>query len=133
MSDIHEQQPGPFGQQPPKPVYVPANKIASKATSTASLIGVLKWILLVLNAIGSVIYIVVGVNASKPETTLTEEGFTESDGNAFGMLFVAAGVGSLVVGSIVILVLFGWFQHMLATNAELVRQASGHQYTGGAA
>ena len=40
------------------------------------------------------------------------------------MLFVAAGVGSLIVGTIVILVLFGWFQHMLATNAELVRLAT---------
>jgi hypothetical protein len=113
--------------------FIPSDvKIANKAASTASLIGVLKWILLVLNALGSVVYIYVGIQASKPETTLTEEGFTESDANPFGMLFVAGGVGSLVVGTVVILVLFGWFQHMLATNAELVRQGTG-RYTGGAA
>jgi hypothetical protein len=114
--------------------FVPSDvKIANKAASTASLIGVLKWILLVLNAIGSVVYIAVGVQASKPKTTFTEEGFAESDSNPFGMLFVAGGVMSLVVGTVLVLVLFGWFQHMLATNAELVRQASDHRYAGGQA
>lgn len=124
-----------MSQQYPQQLFQPEqpSRIASKAAATASLIGVLKWILIILNVIGSVIYIAVGVNASKPETTFSEEGFAESDSNPFGMLFVAAGVGSLVVGTIVILVLFGWFQHMLATNAELVRQASGRQYAGGAA
>lgn len=111
--------------------------IASKAASTARLIGVLKWILLVVNALGSIMWIAVGVNASKPTTTFTEEGLVESDTNPFGALFgglfVAGGVVSLVVGTIVVLVLFGWFQHMLATNAELVRQGSAREYAGGAA
>lgn len=121
----------PFQQQPYQPV---PSKIATRAASTASLIGVLKWILLVVNAIGSVIYIAVGINASKPDTSTVVEGefATNDSGNPFGMVFVAAGVGSLVVGTIVILVLFGWFQHMLATNAELVRQGS-RNHTGGQA
>lgn len=110
-----------------------SNKIASKAATTARLIGVLKYILLVVNALGSLVYIYAGVQASKPEQTFTEEGMVESDGSPFGMLFVAGGVVTLVVGSIVVLVLFGWFQHMLATNAELVRQGSAREYAGGAA
>lgn len=117
--------------------FIPSDvKIANKAASTASLIGVLKIILLVVNALGSFVWIAVGVNASKPDTTFTQEGLVESNpfGALFGTLFVAVGVGSLVVGTIVILVLFGWFQHMLATNAELVRQGSrGIPFPGGAA
>jgi hypothetical protein len=115
---------GPF--QPPMPapsvVYVPSTKIADRAARTAGLIGTLKWVLLVLNAIGSFIYIAIGANVSKPTATIDADGVASTDSNPFGMLFVAAGVGSLVVGTIVILVLFGWFQHMLATNAEMVRR-----------
>jgi hypothetical protein len=131
MSDFNanpQQFQGPSqSQQPPPPsaVYVPSDKVAAKAARTAGLIGVLKIVLLVLNAIGSIVYIAIGSNASRSTTTFDANGAaTTSDGSPFGMLFVAAGVGSLVVGTIVILVLFGWFQHMLATNAELVRQGS---------
>jgi len=124
-----QQFQGPFQPQqpmPPRVVFVPSDKVASKAARTAGLIGVLKIVLLVLNALGSVIYIAIGANASRPTTTFGADGAatTTSDGNPFGVLFVAAGVGSLIVGTIVILVLFGWFQHMLATNAELVRLGS---------
>jgi hypothetical protein len=122
---------GPFQPQQPtqSAVYAPSEKVATKAARTAGLIGVLKIVLLVLNAIGSIVYIAIGANASSSSTTFDANGAaTTSDGNPFGMLFVVAGVGSLIVGTIVILVLFGWFQHMLATNAELVRQRANARY-----
>jgi hypothetical protein len=129
MSDFNANRPPVHytgADQPQQPaVYVPSDKIPAKAARTAGLIGVLKWVLLVLNAIGSFIYIAIGANVSKPTATIDANGVASTDSNPFGMLFVAAGVGSLVVGTIVILVLFGWFQHMLATNAEMVRRIGG--------
>ena len=107
--------------------YVPQSvKVAAKATSTAHMIGVLKVVALVLNAIGSVVYVAVGVAASRPTTTFEtrEDGFQipHESTSPFGGLFIGAGVTSLVVGTVLILVLFGWFQHMLATNAEILRR-----------
>ena len=53
-----QQFQGPFQPQqpmPPRAVYVPSDKIATKAARTARLIGGLKVVMLVLNALGSVI------------------------------------------------------------------------------
>jgi hypothetical protein len=91
-------------------VYVPSTKIPDRAARTARFIGVLKWVVVGAQLLWGVL-VIVGIAQAEtwPEWTL--------------MLEPVAGLAAALV-AVVTWVLFGWFQHMLATNAELVRLAS---------
>jgi hypothetical protein len=108
------------------------NKVVKAATRQADLINVVKVVLLIINALiaAGLILVAFGLRPSEPEP-VTQEGVPEGEfgpefvpvdqGTELWWLFLAQGVIVAVVGTLVILVIMGWFEHMLRTNTETTR------------
>jgi hypothetical protein len=97
------------------------NSVVRAATRTAEIIHAVKITLIVLNMAGSLFLILAGI-LWKPG--VDEMGRTRPGSSPLWFVPLAQGAAGLIFGSLVILVVFGWFEHMLRTNAELVRLAA---------
>jgi hypothetical protein len=98
------------------------SSVARGATRTAEIIHAVKITLLVVNGLAGLALIIVGF-ASASSTGTDEYGLPTSSVNPISVGLGLYGVGLLVIGTLVILVMLGWFEDMLRTNAELVRLA----------
>lgn len=103
--------------------------VVNAANRTASVIGAVKITLLALNILAGLLLIATGINARPSQTAAAVfEGEllappTET-GTSLWWLFVLAGVVTLVVNSLLIFAILGWFEHMLRTQTETLRIAA---------
>lgn len=102
------------------------SSIVKQATRTADVIQVTKVILILLNLIAAVVGVVVAflTRPTSPEFVV-EGGYSSVQASGWGGWWVLGGVSVVqaIFGTLVIYVLLGWFECMLRTNTELVRQA----------
>lgn len=96
--------------------------IINKALKTARLIGTVKVTVIVANIVASIGYIIAGIAVSQPSYDVDAFGHMDTDGSPLAAPLIIAGLVNGVVGTFVLLALFGFFQYMLATNAELLKR-----------
>lgn len=103
------------------------NTVSKKAAVQADVIQVVKIVLIIANLITAAALVVAGF-LTRPGDAATVTGeagysYVESSGWGGWWVLVGAGATQAVVGSLLILVVLGWFEHMLRTQAETVRLA----------
>ena len=90
------------------------SKVADRSDEVARGIRVAKVTVLILNWVGSAVFIIVGVNAHQADASNVLV-------NLVPTLLVWFGIVGLVAGTLLVWIAFGWFELMLRGMAELLR------------
>ncbi|GAA1641795.1 hypothetical protein GCM10009744_34670 [Kribbella alba] len=95
------------------------SQVVRNANRVATTINVVKIVLLAFNAIAGVILVVNGAVGSQQQSINSLTGEIETS-HAAAVYLIIGGLATLVLGSLLIYVLLGWFEHVLRTLAALV-------------
>lgn len=103
------------------------------AVATAKMFTVVKYVLIVINIAAGVYIFNVGQNMSVSSGIVAIEGggtapvADNSTASSIGSLLQAYGVSEMVIGTVLILMFFGWFASMLRLSARRTELAELHQ------
>lgn len=96
--------------------------VAVRARRQADLTSGVKYALIVVNALIGIVVVIAGFAAAHDPTVL-EGGYTVDVGSGPNAVLIGSGIVQLLIGTLALFVVFGFFEHVLRTNAELVRLA----------
>lgn len=97
------------------------SQVVRNAQRVATTINVVKIVLMVVNVIAGAVVMVIGRVGT--EQASNSNGFIES-GRAVDISLIVGGLVSAVVGTLLIYVLLGWFEHVLRTLAAVVENTA---------
>jgi hypothetical protein len=98
------------------------SQVVRNAQRVAATISVVKTILIILNVVTGLVTVIIGVIGTE-QSAVNINGFVEST-RAVDTTLIAGGLLTAVVGTLLIYVLLGWFEHVLRTLAAIVENTS---------
>jgi small-conductance mechanosensitive channel len=98
------------------------SQVVRNAQRVATTINVVKIVLMVVNVVAGAVVMVIG-RVGTEQASVNSNGFIET-GRAVNGSLIVGGLLTAVVGTLLIYVLLGWFEHVLRTLAAVVENTT---------